>query len=227
MKQIYALIHGYGGGSFELECLYRYLMDRGCDVRYIVLDGHETTRADFAKSTMHTWLASAGGALEVCRRQCDELFVIGFSMGGLIAANLYPAVRPDKIVFVNTPVYYWNLKKITKNIVHDIRFRDYGNIQRYVKTSLDKPFSTMVQFQSLLEKSKKCFGSVTCPALVTQCLEDDTVRSKSAYFIYQRLAGEKQLKIYEGGAHQAFESEVAEILCQDIYHFAVGHCNIQ
>ena len=226
MKQIYALIHGYGGGSFELEYLYRYLTDKGCDVRYIVLDGHEATRAEFAKSTAHTWLASAGGALEVCRRSCDELIVIGFSMGGLVAANLYPTIRPDKIVFVNTPVYYWNLKKISKNIVHDIRIREFSNIQRYVKTSLDKPFSTMIQFQTLLEKSKKQFGKVLCPVLVAQCLEDDTVRAQSAHFIYQRLTGKKYLKLYEGGAHQAFESEVAQTLCQDIYNFAHSNYDI-
>lgn len=219
MSTSYVLIHGLAGSRSELSHLHNYLTHKGLNVYYVVLKGHEKSNRELSKTTYIDWLTSAQQQIAPLARQYEKIVVIGFSMGGLIAANLYNSFLFEKIVLVNTPIHYWDIKKIIGNIYKDLVARSYSNIKRYFTASTDKPFNTLIQFLILLNKSKRRFAHIKCDALVLQSKNDDTVHASSADYIYKALQGKKQLKYYNGGSHNIFKSEINDTVCEDIYKF--------
>lgn len=191
------LIHGFAGARYEVSPLYDYLKERGYPVAMPLLAGHEGTKADLAKSTYHQWIASADEAYCALRKECSEVAVIGFSMGGLIAVQLYQKYRYLALVTVNTPVYYWNLIKIMENLKSD--FRVYA--KKYFNSGTDKPVSALVEFEKILKKTKPLFRLLDCPLLVVQTQDDDVVKPKSGEYIFQNATGCREMLRVDRGGH--------------------------
>jgi carboxylesterase len=219
MKTVHVLIHGFAGSPLELEYLHKYLKENELDVVSIILKGHDNDKKEFAQTSHIDWIQSAEVAIEELKSRYDCINLIGFSMGGLIAANLYQKFKIDKMVFVNTPIYYWDIKKIMFNIYDDFKNKDFKNLKRYLTVSTDKPFMSLLYFLILLNKSKRLFSHIQCETLILQSKNDDTVRAKSAEFILDAVQGKKHRKYYEGGSHQIFESEISADVSGDILAF--------
>jgi len=219
MSTAYVLIHGLAGSRDELSYLYDYLTYKGLGAFYLILKGHEKSNKELARATYKQWLTSAEEQISSLKMQYEKIVIIGFSMGGLIAINLCDKFQFEKIVFVNTPIQYWDIKKIASNIYNDLSTRNYSNIKRYFTASTDKPLRTLIQFVILLNKSKQKLTNITCDALVLQSRDDDTVQASSAAYIFSLLQGKKQIKYYNDGSHQILSSEIRDTVFEDIYKF--------
>jgi len=111
------IIHGFGGNYDEISPLADHLKSRGYKVACPALAGHTGRRCDLKKAGYTDWIKSAErGFLDLAHR-CQTVYIIGFSMGGLIAFNLALQHKVAGIVTINTPIYYWDVRKILSNIV--------------------------------------------------------------------------------------------------------------
>jgi carboxylesterase len=209
------LIHGFAGSRRELEPLRRCLMMSGYLVDVPVLSGHESTTLELRKASRHDWINGAQAALDKLRLSCETVVIIGFSMGGLIATNLYQNNIVDGIVFINTPVYYWNLPHMILNLYSD--FRPY--LKKYLISFRDIPLHAMLEFQLLLNRTKPMFDKIGCRALVLQTMDDDTVNPKSAEYIYSRLSGHKEIKKVPVGGHVVLLNKGKDQVCSQVQHF--------
>ncbi len=196
------LIHGFGGGPEELAALEEHLKDEGFETRLPLLPGHgkqqrrrsELTRDQWKDAVERSYLELAHGGRRVV--------VIGFSMGGLLAANLWNYAF-DGLILINTPIYYWNVPQMFQNIRSDAA--RYG--KRYREASDGKTISSCVEFQMLLSSTKPLFRRLHCRTLILQAADDDTVWPGSADYILRRIQGPKLLlKLPEGG-HQVLEEK--------------------
>jgi len=223
--KIYIIIHGFAGGFYEIEPLYDFLRAKDLNVRSILLAGHGGTRRDLSSAKYADWIKSAVGQVKDISAEYagePEINLIGFSMGGLVCANLTDFFDSKKIVFVNTPVYFWDFKQITKNIVSDVKQKKYTHIKRYVKSTFNIPVTAMLNFTKILSKTKAKFSSACVKRanpLILQCLDDDTVKSKSAGFIKDQIGESAKLIYYETGGHLVLLSETAGQVCEDIYEY--------
>lgn len=214
------IIHGFGGSVYEVSPLAAYLEERGYQVICPTLKGHTGRKKDLRGVTYDDWLTSAEEGLFQLISSCDRVFVIGFSMGGLIAINLGIKYKIHGLVTINSPIYYWNLKRICLNIINGFKERDYRNIRRYWKASRNIPLETLFQFKSLLLKTKPIIKKIRCPLLVIQTIDDDTVKSDSAKYIHIKADTEKKkLKFYEKGGHLALRSITAQSIMEDVRAF--------
>lgn len=60
----------------------------------------------------------------------------------------------------------------------------------------------LAQRVKLLFKTKRLLEKVTCPTLMIQAEDDDTVKKKSVEYIYQHLSSEKKvMKHFSKGGH--------------------------
>src|SRR5690606_33431938 len=140
--------------------------------------------------------------LKDLKQACNEVFVAGFSMGGLIGIHLASRHNIAGLITINSPIYYLDSRKILSNIVHDLTTRNYNNIRRYLKPSNRLPLKTLWNFQRLLNYSKLLIPAVKTPLLVMQALDDDVVHNKSADYIYRHSpVAAKELIAYERGGH--------------------------
>jgi carboxylesterase len=185
----------------------------------VLLSGHGGTKKDLRRSSYADWVGSVGDAVETLRKEYKRIVLIGFSMGGLLCLHFAHLPEIQRLILINTPIYFWNLKVIFKDVFAGLRHGRFEKILYYKKSLLGSSVKTGADFLRLLSKSKKLLGGISKPALVIQCMNDETVRPKSARYIGDRLrAG---LRIYEGGRHQIFseDSGLRDDVCRDILQF--------
>ena len=200
------LLHGFGGTNAELRYLRDMLTHRGFTVYSPLLPGHGAGRTALRDTSCATWLAAARAALEPYASAGVRVHVVGFSMGGLLAAHL--AVHPvvEKLVFINTPVYFWNLRVILADTVHALRIRNYTRLRYYSQAVGRTSAKSGLDFLRILTCSKRRFASIHKPLLILQCQRDESAHYKSAAYIHRRVPG-SILRYFPGGQHQFAEPE--------------------
>lgn len=214
------VIHGFGGNTQEVQPLGTALTDQGYQVIIPQLAGHTGKKADLKQVGYRQWLESAREALHTLQARCDVIYLIGFSMGGLIAIQLglnYPAAG---VVTINTPIYYWNMKQIALNIIADLQKNDFYHVRRYFKSANKLPLSALVNFRILLGETKGKLAQLQCPILITQAEQDDTVQRRSADYLFRRVgSGVKNIKFYHSSAHLILWSQSGGEVIRDILAF--------
>jgi carboxylesterase len=94
------LLHGFTGTPRDLEALGARLHEAGLSVRIPRLPGHGTNGRDFLQTGWRDWLRSAADAYMDLRAQCDQVHVVGFSMGGLLAVLLAARFPVERLVLM-------------------------------------------------------------------------------------------------------------------------------
>lgn len=120
------ILHGFGGGPHEVKVLAARLEKLGFIVSVPLLPGHGHGKYEMKRFTRKQWAAAAEKAYGELAAQCGKVYVAGFSMGGLLAVRLLAADFPARnrqneslggLITVNTPVYYWNIGQVMKNLM--------------------------------------------------------------------------------------------------------------
>jgi len=214
------IIHGFGGSIYEVEPLAEYLANKGFEVSCPQLKGHTGNRQDMRKATYEDWIRSAEEELLKLKKKADDIAIIGFSMGGLIGVNLACKYDVKALVTINTPIYYWNLKRVCLNLVEDIKNRRADNFQRYMRARSNSPIPAMRNFLMLLNHTKPKLCKVKCNVLITQARDDDTVRRRSVEYLSKHFSsGHLEIKYYDRGGHQILRSQSADKVISDVAAF--------
>ena len=89
------LIHGFTGTPREMRWMGEYLAARGLTVLGLRLAGHATTPEDMDRTTWRDWWGSVKDGYAELSRRCEQVFVMGLSLGGMLTLHLgahYPGV---------------------------------------------------------------------------------------------------------------------------------------
>ena len=219
-ENAYLIIHGFGGSTEEIEYLERYLHEKGLNTHTVLLAGHGAGKRELKKSSYVQWIASVEETVNTLKQQYRYIHLIGFSMGGLISAQVSSAPEIGKIVFVNTPIYFWNVEIIARDVVDNIRNKKFDKISYYKKSVMGASVKSGIDFLKILSKSKRLFKNIQNRALIVQCREDESVHFKSAQYIKGKMGDRAALRYYDGGRHKVFAvPELRDEVCKDIYCF--------
>ncbi len=82
------LIHGLTGTPTELKPLYKHLTKLGYNVVSPVLAGHGAGHGELLETTWQDWLNSVRKPLKDLMEEYDEVFIVGLSVGALLATML-------------------------------------------------------------------------------------------------------------------------------------------
>lgn len=227
------LIHVFTGSPAEMRPLGERLAQQGYAVFCPRLAGHGTDPMDMRKTLWPDWQASAAEGLTFLLAECAKVFVVGFSMGGLIALHLavgYPQLAG--IVVLNAPIWLVNKKAALAPLLRFFRlFVGKGEASSYPEESTKyligyriTPISCLI---SLLENIKLVRGEiplVSQPALVVQSRADRTVDPKSANYIFQHLASaDKNLIWLERSGHMVTVGEEKEQVFTAVADWLAAH----
>lgn len=86
-------LHGVTATPDELRWLGASLAERSITIYIPRLPGHGTDPRDLARIRWRDWFACAADGYHLLRAQCDQVFVLGHSMGGLLAFLLAADAR--------------------------------------------------------------------------------------------------------------------------------------
>lgn len=214
------LIHGFGGSTTEIQPLADKLIADGYQIECPSLKGHTGKRCDLKNCSYDEWISSAKEGYEKLRKVCDSIYIIGFSMGGLIALQLALKNKVEGVVTLNSPIYYWDFKRVLLNILDDIKTRKCYNLHRYVSSICRLPFNAIINFRLLLTRTKEILNLIKCPIFIVQALQDDTVQKRSADFIFNKIGSvDKKIEYYDGSGHLILWSDAAPCVIRDVEKF--------
>src|SRR5699024_12477528 len=93
-----------------------YLEDKtNCVFVILALDG-KGEEHDLKEDSYESWLDETEQVLIDLKANCDKLYVVGFSMGGMIAAYLAANYDVDKLVRLSTARKYVSFKYLSAYI---------------------------------------------------------------------------------------------------------------
>jgi carboxylesterase len=216
----FILIHGFGGNTNEVAPLAEFLSRKGYRTICPQLKGHTGFRSNSERITYCDWIKSVEDELVKAGKEFTDVILIGFSMGGLIALNLATNHNVAAVITINTPIYYWDLKRIGLNLLNDYQNQEVNNLKRYLDSSAGIPLKAMLNFRRMLKQTKPLIGKITCPLYVVQGSDDDTVRLRSANYIHDHVGSAiKRIAFFDHSGHAMLQSEAAETAMQSMQQF--------
>lgn len=208
------LIHGFTGSPYEVEPLAEHFAET-TEWRLAIptLAGHGED-GDLKGVTYKEWLDSAESELVRLKEHCETVYVVGFSMGGLIAGHLAAQYDVQKLVLLSAAAYYVNPKQMVSDIVDMMKDGLKGDLQdndlylRYRRKIGETPFSATIQFQQLVKALRPSLKKIKAPTLIIQGESDGLIPKKSAEFLYETIASkEKRIHYLPKSKH---------IVCHDV-----------
>lgn len=219
-------IHGFTGSPYEVEPLVEYLKERTDWIFSVpTLPGHGKTQT-LKGINYHQWIDHAETELKKLIQTCEIVYVIGFSMGGLIASFLAANYPVDKLILLSAAAYYINPRQLAadiKKIMMDTfngKLRDNELFQRYKRKITETPLAATMQFRQLVSFIKPLLHQVEVPTLIAQGECDGIVPPKSAEYLYRTIgANQKKLTYIKHSKHHICHCEENVALFSQVFDF--------
>ena len=195
-KTGFLLLHGFTATTAEVRPLGEALHAAGHTVSAPLLPGHGTHPDDLNKVHWQDWVHTTQSEYEKLSAKCDEVWVAGESMGGLLCL-LLAAKHPEiKGILLYAPaldipklrkayVFQYFLKYVAKSKPNDgLLWKGY-NVY---------PLKGAVQLLKLQKQTHKALSRVTQPTLAFFSEKDATVALSAINLIKEKL-GSKELEL--------------------------------
>lgn len=203
------LVHGFTGSPSEMRLLGNYLNDRGYTVLAPRLTGHGTTPEAMARTDWSEWYGNVEDAYYLLRGMCQNVDIVGLSMGGILSLKLAAAHPVGRVAALSSPVFIADKRLPMLPLYRLIRKfavkrrRTFHDVDPIYSVCYDKtPLNCLSSLLELIKKVDAILPSVKQPTLIVQSRNDHTVRPKSARYIYERVGSrEKQLIWLEESGH--------------------------
>lgn len=220
------LLHGFTGGPYELRPLADYLREKtDWQIELPTLPGHgKELHLDDVE--FDEWIDAAEEALKELETRSDELYVIGFSMGGMIAAYLAAKYNVKKLVLLAPAGKYLDFKQIRIDVRDVLRDGLKGELQdnvifnHYKQKAGQVPIRANLEFVKLVKFTRPYLKEVDIPVLIAHGRQDMMVPYKTAYYLDKEIHSEhKELVLLERSRHQMMLGEDKDMISMMVHEF--------
>lgn len=198
------LCHGFTGSPKEVRGMGEYLAERDITTIAPLLPGHGTTVKDMTRTTKEDWYIAYVKAYEQLQKICQEIFVGGLSMGGVLTLKFAEEFQPKGIIVMAAPVQM----KFPENILLPIFAPFKGltlpkkkeELEEYPEldiVSYDRnPIAPANSLRKLMNEVRKELGKITEPIIIFQGLEDEPWIIRSAKKIHDAVSSQTKKLVY-------------------------------
>jgi carboxylesterase len=198
------LLHGLGGGPYELNPLIKALEADGLSVSVPLMPGHEGPGPVMPASCWRDWAAAAESAFDTMASDGMPVVVLGFSTGGTLALYLasrrpvarlvlmapFLAIRHSGLIPLQPGSYLRHLARVMPNLprrppaVRDPEMRRWVAAAAHFRTfSIPATLSAL----ELIEVVKPLVPAITVPTLIIQGELDTVVEPDRASWLHRNL----------------------------------------
>ncbi len=226
------MLHGYMGSPLSSRPMARYLAEHGVTVHCPLLPGHGHHPDKLRGYGREDWIAASEEGLATIRPLCDELFLMGHSLGTVLGARLALQNRDIRGMIMLTPVYTapdgrLNLMKALrfvlpwfypsklpsrkmKKLVHE-RVHDFDptldladpDVQKQLPALTRIPTASLVEMLKMIEYGRTLWPQLTIPTIIFHGGNDPAVKQGSIKTLYENLPGpDKQIKKFPDAGHE-------------------------
>jgi len=223
-------IHGLTGTPWALQELEKYLARRNIAVSAPFLPGHGTDPRDLLNIPWETWVHTCRREVENLHRMCENIFLLGFSMGGSIALILASELPIQGVISLSAPVMLRNpmirLLPLMRPFVRYWKKKGRGSPDSYpLERGYDRyPIASVTEFMKLLHRARSRLTEVRCPALIMHAQGDRRVPDINAEIIYQNIGSKEKYKILlEAPCHNIARGENRQKVAEEVFRFIRNH----
>jgi esterase/lipase len=191
------LLHGFTGGPYELEPLADHLQRSGrtCSVPVLPWNGNLLPKTGRVHWT--DWVEAADEQARQMSPAGETFDLIGFSMGGMLAAYLASRYPVRKLVLLNAAVIYVSPGHFAREFTERWKRGDRSSIEKMRGT----PIQAAWQFTRLVRHLKPELPKVKVPTFIAQSERDEVIHPQSARYIYGKLTGPRELHFFAKSNH--------------------------
>jgi carboxylesterase len=210
------LIHGFTGTPKEMRWMGEFLNQQGYTCLGVRLAGHATRPEDMVRSRWSDWTTSVEDGYHLLRGVCDRIFLIGLSMGGILALLMSTRLPVKGVVAMSTPhrlpVDYplWTMRLMSTFM----KYRPKGSAEPgsgwFDPTAWtdhisypQNPVRSGVELKLLILAMQRALPDVKVPVLLIHSKDDAYVVWENMEGIYQGLlnASDKTKLTISGSGH--------------------------
>ena len=206
------VLHGLGGGPYEVAPLIDAMRDSGINVLAPVLPGHEGPGPVMPASSWRDWAATAEASFDELAAAGMPVAVLGFSTGATLALHLatrrpvdrlvlmapFFAIRYTGLIPLRPASYLRHLAQVLPDIPRrPPAVRDPEMRRRAARADRFRTFSLPATLSALelIEEVKPLVPSINVPTLILQGRLDTVVEPANAAWLCQHLAsGQKDAR---------------------------------
>jgi len=199
-KKAVLLIHGFVGGIYDFgDLCNRLQINKNIDVFSFTLPKHDLTIVKDVK--YRDWIREAERQIQfLIDNNYNEIYVVGHSMGGVIAAYLASVYDEIKRLVLVAPAFGYfsfndgvldikgvngSLRKMKDALKDDTEIA----FSRIIKT----PITTMAEFTKLVNKYYTSVKHIYCDTLIIHGNDDMIVPKEATDYVYDNIKSENVL----------------------------------
>lgn len=226
------LIHGWTATPYEVRRLGKYLNGEGYSVSGPLLRGHGTKPEDLENVKWQDWVDDLLKAYDDLKKNCDQIYVGGTSIGSSLAV-LLAIERPEiKGLILMAPPYKIKFEKLLEIVGKLLLpFKKY-NKKYYPPTfGVSTTITRIIAYQkysiksslevlSMVRFAREKLSEVKQPVFLIKSMHDHVLGKNSLEDIYSRIGSEVKEKKYIKRAYHTFISDIKhENVFEDILNF--------
>jgi carboxylesterase len=202
------LIHGFTGTPKEMRLLGDYLRKQGHTVLAVRLAGHATRVEDMIRSRYWDWLASVEDGWNLLQDHTEQVFVVGFSLGGILAltfsagfpvkgvvALATPYEIPDKLAKTLGPLLI-PLSKIKPTMAHgeDEWFNPEMKVDHVCYP--EPPLRCVYELLRLTRQMQSLLPDLALPVLAIHSKDDKAVPPENGERLFEHIGSQDKTHIW-------------------------------
>lgn len=217
------LIHGFTGTPSEVRFLGEFLRDKGYTVKGILLKGHGTTLEDMKKCSYRDWTRGAVEGYKSLKQECDEVFAVGLSMGGLLSLYLARNYDIRGAAILSAPIRIQGTSAAVSYLERNFKTYILRNPEKKDINTIGYDKSPIVGVHNLfklIRYAKANLKFIEKPVLIMQSYRDRTVSPISANIIYNNIGSKDKSIIYlhKSGHIITCDNEKEQVF-DEVYNF--------
>ena len=223
------LLHGYTSTPQEVKALGKYLAKKNITVFAPLLPGHGTQPEDLEDVNWKEWVEESKNGLEKVKKHCDNVFVIGSSLGGNLA--LYLGTRRDikAIISLGTPLVsarmFFNklLLLFARPFKRFVKKRYRKKLLPIVEKKVQYmmiPTKSVPQMLRIVDEVKAMLPKIKKPILIMQALDDMQLGTRNAHYIYNKVSSKQKKLVFIPDSYHVFVMDKNKSMAfKEIYSF--------
>jgi carboxylesterase len=207
------VLHGLGGGAYELAPIIEALEAAGLRVSVPVLPGHEGPGPIMPSSCWRDWAATVEAAYDNLAAEGAFVVVIGFSTGATLALHLagrrpvarqvllapFLAIRFSHMIPLSPAIWLRHVARV----IPDLRrrppaVRDREMRRQVAASECYRTFSLGAALSALelIEEVKPIVPRITTPTLIFQGKLDTVVEPRNAAWLLDHLGADRKALVF-------------------------------
>ncbi|MDX8046318.1 alpha/beta fold hydrolase [Gracilibacillus sp. S3-1-1] len=223
------VIHGFTGGPYEVEPLATYIEEQ--TDWYVVtpkLPGHGLGAGrdlELSDVSYKDWISEAEQAyLNIAKAHAD-VYLIGFSMGGMIAAYLAAKYTCVKLVLLSTSRKYISVPRMGADILQfaqkAVRHKLHDDVlfNHYRKKYGSVPWKAIREFLRCMKFTKPYLKDIHCPVFIAQGMQDGMVPYKTVHYLDKEIPVDADIIYFHDSKHLICLGDDKEVVINAVFQF--------